>query len=99
MSVTITLRIKLMTKGDLARKIEVVKSLRPLVTVREAYEVLKEAFGKPFFGRDLLYALARRHGTKVGRRWLIPRSLIQRILEGELKGLFDLPEGLREGRR
>lgn len=67
----------------------------PLLTVREAYEILKESFGKALFGRDQLYALARRHGTRVGRRWLIPRSLIQRILDGELKGLFESPEGLR----
>jgi len=48
-----------------------------LLTVEEVREIL----GKGRVGRDTVYALARRYGIRLGRRYLIPARVVETLLE------------------
>ena len=61
-----------------------------LLTVREVWE----AIGKDRVGRDAVYALARRHGIRLGKRLLVPRRVVEDLLEGRLPEL-EAPRGVR----
>ncbi len=51
------------------------------LNARQAKEALEAALGHRV-GRDYVYALLRRHGTRVGRwRYLIPRDTLLRLVE------------------
>jgi hypothetical protein len=51
------------------------------LNARQAKETLEAALGHRV-GRDYVYALLRRHGTRVGRwRYLIPRDTLMRLVE------------------
>ena len=56
-----------------------------LLTVAE----FRQLVGETLVGRDLAYALARRHGVRLGKRLLIPMRVAQAILEGRLEELTD----------
>ena len=51
------------------------------LNVREAKEALEEVLGHRV-GRDYVYALMRRYGTRLGRwRYIIPRDVLIRLVE------------------
>jgi len=60
-----------------------------LVHVKEAVRRLKEAG----VGRDATYALARKHGVKLGRRLYLPRPLLEGLLEGNPDAIRLIREG------
>jgi hypothetical protein len=49
-----------------------------LLTVEELWETL----GRGRVGRDAVYKLARRYGVRIGKRLLIPRRVLESLLEG-----------------
>ena len=49
-----------------------------LIWVRDAVKLLR-AVG---IGHNATYALARRHGVRVGRRLYLPRALVEGLVEG-----------------
>ncbi len=53
--------------------------LNPLVTVDEVKELLKG-----IAGRDTIYRLFQRYGFKLGRRLVVPRRVVEDLLEGRL---------------
>lgn len=59
------------------------------LTVKE----LRELIGPDKIGRDLAYELARRYGFRLGKRLLIPRHVVEAILNGRLQ---DLEQELKE---
>ena len=62
------------------------------LNARQAKEALEAALGHRV-GRDYVYALLRRHGTRVGRwRYLIPRDTLMRLVEEGRLGLEDVDE-------
>ena len=60
-----------------------------LVPVDEAVKRLKEAG----VGRDATYALARKHGVKLGRRLYLPRALLEGLVGGDLEAIRLIREG------
>ena len=60
-----------------------------LVHVKEAVKRLKAAG----VGRDAVYALARKHGVKLGRRLYLPRPLLEGLLSGDLEAVRRIREG------
>jgi len=59
------------------------------LNVRQAKEALEAALGHRV-GRDYVYALMRRYGTRVGRwRYLIPRDTLLRLVDEGRLGLED----------
>ncbi len=59
------------------------------LNARQAKEALEGVLGHRV-GRDYVYALLRRHGTRVGRwRYLIPRDTLMRLVEEGRLGLED----------
>ena len=59
--------------------------------VKEAVKALR-AVG---IGVDATYALARKHGVRVGRRLYLPRALVEGLVEGDLEAIRVIRE---EGR-
>ncbi len=60
-----------------------------LMTVREAVAVLKRVG----IGQEAVYALARKHGVKVGRRFYLPRALVEGLVAGDLEAIRTVREG------
>jgi hypothetical protein len=62
------------------------------LNARQAKEALEAALGHRV-GRDYVYALMRRYGSRVGRhRLLIPRDTLMRLVEEARLGLEDVDE-------
>lgn len=51
-----------------------------LLTVQEVWEVL----GRGKVGRTTVYNIVRRHGFRLGRRYVVPEVVLERLLRGEL---------------
>lgn len=66
-----------------------------LMTVREAARVLKRVG----IGLEATYALARKHGVKVGRRFYLPRALVEGLVAGDLEAVRLVREGGEGGAR
>jgi len=60
-----------------------------LVSVAEAAKRLK-AIG---VGEEATYALARKHGVRLGKRFYLPRALVEGLLEGDPEVLRVIREG------
>jgi hypothetical protein len=60
-----------------------------LVPVGEAAKRLKEVG----IGRDATYALARKHGVRIGKRLYLPRALVEGLVAGDLEALRIVREG------
>jgi len=60
-----------------------------LVSVAEAAKRLKEVG----IGRDATYILARKHGVRIGKRYYLPRALVEGLLEGDPEALRIIREG------
>ncbi|GAA5336709.1 hypothetical protein YIM73052_01720 [Thermus antranikianii] len=60
-----------------------------LMTVREAARVLKRAG----IGLEATYALARRHGVRIGKRFYLPRALVEGLVAGDLEAIRTVREG------
>ncbi|GIW28752.1 MAG: hypothetical protein KatS3mg070_2115 [Meiothermus sp.] len=54
-----------------------------LSTLSEVHRLI----GYDRVGRDVLYAVARRYGVKLGKRYLFPRRVVLALLEGRLDEL------------
>ncbi|WP_081477214.1 hypothetical protein [Thermus sp. CCB_US3_UF1] len=48
---------------------------------------LREELGEDLIGRDTAYKIARQLGIKLGRRWLVPREVLEQIKRGQIKKL------------
>ncbi|BBL93390.1 hypothetical protein TthHC11_09240 [Thermus thermophilus] len=66
-----------------------------LMTVREAARVLKRVG----IGVEATYALARRHGVRIGRRFYLPRALVEGLMAGDLEAVRLVREGGEGGAR
>jgi hypothetical protein len=67
------------------------------LNAREAKEALEAALGQRV-GRDYVYALMRRYGTRLGRwRYIIPRDVLMRLVEEGRLGLEDVDEKTPRG--
>lgn len=64
-----------------------------LLTVKE----FREFLGNDRVGRDVAYALARKYGVKLGRRFLVPFRVAEAIAEGRLDELEKNPRGGARG--
>jgi hypothetical protein len=62
-----------------------------LVSVAEAAKRLREIG----VGEEATYALARKHGVRLGKRFYLPRALVEGLLAGDPEAL----RVIREGRR
>ena len=60
-----------------------------LMHVKEAVKVLKRAG----IGVEATYALARKHGVRIGNRLYLPRALVEGLVEGDLEALRLIREG------
>jgi hypothetical protein len=60
-----------------------------LVSVAEATQRLREVG----IGRDAIYILARKHGVRIGKRYYLPRALVEGLLEGDPEALRVIREG------
>lgn len=60
-----------------------------LMTVREAVAVLKRVG----IGQEAVYALARKHGVRIGRRFYLPRALVEGLVAGDLEAIRTVREG------
>jgi len=60
-----------------------------LVSVSEAAKLLK-AIG---VGVEATYALARKHGVRIGKRLYLPRALVEGLVEGDPEVLRVIREG------
>ncbi len=60
-----------------------------LVSVAEAARRLREIG----VGIEATYALARKHGVRVGKRHYLPRALVEGLLEGDPEVLRIIREG------
>jgi len=60
-----------------------------LVPVEEAVKRLREIG----VGRDATYALARKHGVRVGKRLYLPRTLVEGLVAGDPEVLRVIREG------
>ena len=54
-----------------------------LISAREAVKLLR-AVG---IGVEATYALARKHGVRIGKRLYLPRALVEGLVEGDLEAL------------
>jgi hypothetical protein len=62
------------------------------LNAREAKEALEAVLGQRV-GRDYVYALMRRYGTRLGRwRYLISRDVLMRLVEERRLSLEDLDD-------
>jgi len=57
------------------------QDLPVLLTVVE----FRRLVGRERMGRDVAYRLARKYGTQLGKRYLIPRAVAVAIIEGRLR--------------
>ncbi|MER3553742.1 MAG: hypothetical protein C4331_05175 [Meiothermus sp.] len=57
------------------------QDLPVLLTVVE----LRRLVGRERMGRDVAYRLARKYGTRLGKRWLLPRAVAVAIIQGRLR--------------
>ena len=60
-----------------------------LMTVREAARVLKHVG----IGLEATYALARKHGVRIGKRFYLPRALVEGLVAGDLEAVRLVREG------
>ncbi len=60
-----------------------------LLSVNEAAKLLKQVG----VGEEATYALARKHGVRIGKRYYLPRALVEGLLEGDLETLRIVREG------
>jgi hypothetical protein len=60
-----------------------------LVPVSEAAKRLKDIG----VGIEATYALARKHGVRIGKRFYLPRALVEGLLEGNPEVLRVIREG------
>jgi len=60
-----------------------------LMHVKEALRVLR-AVG---IGVEATYALARKHGVRIGNRLYLPRALVEGLVAGDLEALRVIREG------
>jgi len=60
-----------------------------LLSVREAAKLLREIG----VGIEATYALARKHGVRIGKRLYLPRALVEGLLEGDPETLRIIREG------
>jgi hypothetical protein len=60
-----------------------------LVSVAEAAKRLREIG----VGEEATYALARKHGVRLGKRFYLPRALVEGLLEGDPEVLRIVREG------
>lgn len=66
-----------------------------LMTVKEAARVLKRVG----IGVEATYALARKHGVRIGRRFYLPRALVEGLVAGDLEAVRLVREGGEGGAR
>lgn len=48
---------------------------------------LRALIGFERLGRDAAYAIARRYGVRLGKRLLVPRRVVEALIEGRLADL------------
>jgi hypothetical protein len=60
-----------------------------LLSVSEAAKRLREIG----VGVEATYALARKHGVRIGTRMYLPRALVEGLLEGDPEALRVIREG------
>jgi hypothetical protein len=60
-----------------------------LVAAKEAAKLLREIG----VGVEATYALARKHGVRIGKRMYLPRALVEGLLEGDPEVLRIVREG------
>ncbi len=60
-----------------------------LMSVNEAAKRLREIG----VGIEATYALARKHGVRIGKRLYLPRALVEGLLAGDLEVLRIIREG------
>ncbi len=60
-----------------------------LVSVAEAAQRLKEVG----IGRDATYILAWKHGVRIGKRYYLPRALVEGLVAGDPEALRIVREG------
>jgi hypothetical protein len=60
-----------------------------LVSVAEAARRLKEIG----VGEEATYALARKHGVRLGKRFYLPRALVEGLVAGDPEALRIVREG------
>ena len=60
-----------------------------LVSVAEAARRLKEIG----VGEEATYALARKHGVRLGKRYYLPRALVEGLVAGDPEALRIVREG------
>jgi len=65
-----------------------------LLTVQE----LRDYLGRDKIGRDLAYALARKYGLKLGKRFLVSLRVAVALAEGRLEELEKTPGVEARGR-
>lgn len=53
---------------------------KQLFTIEEARQLV----GPNLLGRDTAYRFAKKHGIRLGRRWVIPASKLEALLTGEI---------------
>lgn len=54
-----------------------------LMSVGELHRLI----GYERIGRDAIYQIARKHGVRLGKRLLVPRRVVEALLEGRLDEL------------
>ncbi len=60
-----------------------------LLSVSEAAKLLREIG----LGIEATYALARKHGVRIGKRLYLPRALVEGLVAGDLETLRLIREG------
>ena len=60
-----------------------------LLSVSEAAKRLREIG----VGIEATYALARKHGVRIGKRMYLPRALVEGLVAGDLEALRVVREG------
>lgn len=51
-----------------------------LLTIAQARQLV----GPNLLGRDTAYRFAKKHGFRLGKRWVIPASKLEALLNGEI---------------
>jgi hypothetical protein len=60
-----------------------------LVAAKDAAKLLKQIG----VGVEATYALARKHGVRIGKRFYLPRALVEGLVEGDPEVLRIVREG------
>ena len=63
--------------------VEGVMAKSGLIPAREAVKVLRGVG----IGVEATYALARKHGVRIGNRLYLPRALVEGLVEGDLEAI------------